>query len=168
MTFKVGAAETTYLASAARAGMVPFRAVMLDKAFNPTAMVGGDSRAEILYPATTHNDGDTVIGVVMGPTDTLARDEYASAEYPIKQGVAATVRMHGWAPMRADSTVGGAPILAGDYVKCSNTANFDGMAAKGTLTNNAPAADQHIVGICLNRVDAEQGVALVMVRPVEA
>lgn len=169
LSYKVAAGVTTYLASASRSGMSAFRFVQLD-ASHLTPGPGEEYRPPVKYLSTGFTNGEKVIGVVTRSQDTnSAKRDYDPAPffYPTAPGKAVTVRHLGVAPVFADSTVSGTPILVGDFVKSSVTSNYDGCACKATLTNNAPAANAHIGGVALNRVAGTGHIVLVMLRPQE-
>jgi len=159
---------TTFLAAASRPGMVPYRIVILDATQNATG-VGDAKGMKIKYPTIGFTAGEKVVGVALGFAVThLANAGYSATFYPREPGLSARFRAIGVAPVMTDSSTDTTAILPGDNVVASMVANNDGLAAKGTLSTNALAANQHFVGTALRGVTIENGICLVLVRPQEA
>lgn len=154
------------------AGILPFRVVMFDNVATPN--YGQAGLAPIKHPATTFANGEKVLGVATGPSSlyeltpagSLASDGAApltawAALKPIAQYKAVNVRLQGVVPVLCDDSTDSTNILAGDYVCVSastttdisnQTVSMKGTIKKATLTNNAPAANQHIVGLSFQRI----------------
>jgi hypothetical protein len=152
--------EYTFLAGTG--GVYRWRGVITDSA-SPTTPVSERDRFRVKLPSTAFTAGENFVGIVQGPSSTLD-----GTEALITAGKTVNVRLQGFGPMQCDTNVGSTAIAFGDYVALSAGASGDeGKVRKATRSSNTFAANQHVVGVSLNRCTLAVHYSMVLLRPME-